>query len=178
MHVVDGFALGGSALLNIGKSYGPITRYSAQLWNAIWQVSAMNSYVIDKGVENLIKDDFMVLLDEVKPDVILSIHPNFNGSVINILRKERIQIPFGTLIADLVIKDTPDVPQLRDVLYSLLEAIDIFIRAKTAEGLRPGTIKGYHEIFSYFRQWLDNDTTKVNEITADTITIRQFINYP
>ena len=102
IHVVDGFALGGSALLNIGKSYGPITRHSAQLWNAIWHFSAMNSYVIDKGVENLIKDNFMVLFDEVKPDVILSIHPNFNGSVINILRKERIQIPFGTLIADLV----------------------------------------------------------------------------
>jgi UDP-N-acetylglucosamine:LPS N-acetylglucosamine transferase len=102
IHVVDGFALGGSALLNIGKSYGPITRNSAQLWNAIWHLSAMNSYVIDKGVENLIKDDFMALLDEVKPDVILSIHPNFNGSVINILRKERIHIPFGTLIADLV----------------------------------------------------------------------------
>lgn len=102
IHVVDGFSLGGSALLNIGKSYGPITRYSAQLWNAIWHVSAMNSYAIDKGVENLIKDAFLVLLDEVKPDVILSIHPNFNGSVINILRKERIQIPFGTLIADLV----------------------------------------------------------------------------
>lgn len=102
IHVVDGFSLGGSALLNIGKSYGPITRYSAQLWNAIWHVSAMNSYAIDKAVENLIKDDFLVLLDEVKPDVILSIHPNFNGSVINILRKEKIQIPFGTLIADLV----------------------------------------------------------------------------
>jgi UDP-N-acetylglucosamine:LPS N-acetylglucosamine transferase len=102
IHVVDGFALGGSALLNIGKSYGPITRYSAQLWNAIWHVSAMNTYVIDKGVENLIKDNFLFLLEEEKPDVILSIHPNFNGSVINILRKERIQIPFGTLIADLV----------------------------------------------------------------------------
>jgi processive 1,2-diacylglycerol beta-glucosyltransferase len=62
----------------------------------------MNSYLIDKGVENLIKDDLMVLLDEVKPNVILSIHPNFNGSVINILRKERIQIPFGTLISNLV----------------------------------------------------------------------------
>lgn len=102
IHVVDGFALGGSALLNIGKSYGPITRYSSQLWNAIWHVSAMNTYVIDKGVENLIKDNFLVLLEEEKPDVILSIHPNFNGSVINILRKEGIQIPFGTLIADLV----------------------------------------------------------------------------
>lgn len=102
IHVVDGFALGGSALLNIGKSYGPITRYSAQLWNAIWHVSAMNTYVIDKSVENLIKGNFMSLLDKVKPNVILSIHPNFNGSVINILRKEGIQIPFGTLIADLV----------------------------------------------------------------------------
>lgn len=102
IHVVDGFSLGGSALLNIGKSYGPITRYSAHLWNAIWHISAMNSYAIDKGIENLIKDDFLALLDEVKPDVILSIHPNFNGSIINILKKERIQIPFGTLIADLV----------------------------------------------------------------------------
>jgi processive 1,2-diacylglycerol beta-glucosyltransferase len=102
IHVVDGFSLGGAALLNIGKSYGPITRYSAQLWNAIWHVSAMNSNAIDKGIENLIKNDFMVMLDEVKPDVILSIHPNFNGSIINILKKERIQIPFGTLIADLV----------------------------------------------------------------------------
>jgi processive 1,2-diacylglycerol beta-glucosyltransferase len=102
LHVVDGFALGGAALLNIGKSYGPITRASAQLWNAIWHVSAMNTYVIDKGVESLIKDNFMDLLSKVKPDVILSIHPNFNGSIINILRKEDIQIPFGTLIADLV----------------------------------------------------------------------------
>jgi UDP-N-acetylglucosamine:LPS N-acetylglucosamine transferase len=102
IHVVDGFSLGGSALLNIGKSYGPITRYSAQLWNAIWHFSAMNSFVIDKGVENLIKDSFIDLLEEVKPDVILSIHPNFNGSIINILRKEHIRIPFGTLIADLV----------------------------------------------------------------------------
>jgi processive 1,2-diacylglycerol beta-glucosyltransferase len=34
--------------------------------------------------------------------LILSLHPNFNGSVINILRKENIHIPFGTLIADLV----------------------------------------------------------------------------
>ncbi|MCQ6280092.1 tyrosine-type recombinase/integrase [Bacillus sp. EB600] len=73
------------------------------------------------------------------------------------------------------LKDTPDVPQFRDVSYSFLESIDIFIRAKTAEGLRPGTIKGYHDIFRYFRQWLNNDKTNVNEITTDSI--RQYINY-
>jgi UDP-N-acetylglucosamine:LPS N-acetylglucosamine transferase len=102
IHVIDGFALGGKALMNIGKSYGPITRYSSQLWNAIWHFSAMNSLLVDKGVELMIKNNFLALLNEVKPDLILSIHPNFNGSVINILRKENIHIPFGTLIADLV----------------------------------------------------------------------------
>jgi UDP-N-acetylglucosamine:LPS N-acetylglucosamine transferase len=102
IHVVDGFALGGKAFLNIGKSYGPITRYSALLWNAIWHFSAMNSFFVDKCVEVMIRNNFLALLNEVKPDLILSIHPNFNGSVINILRKENIQVPFGTLIADLV----------------------------------------------------------------------------
>jgi UDP-N-acetylglucosamine:LPS N-acetylglucosamine transferase len=102
IHVVDGFALGGTALLNIGKSYGPITRYSSQLWNAIWHFSAMNSLLVDKCVELMIKKNFLALLNEVEPDLILSIHPNFNGSVINILSKENINIPFGTLIADLV----------------------------------------------------------------------------
>jgi UDP-N-acetylglucosamine:LPS N-acetylglucosamine transferase len=102
IHVVDGFALGGTALLNIGKSYGPITRYSGQLWNAIWHFSAMNSFLVDKGIEMMIRNNFLALLNEVNPDLILSIHPNFNGSVINILRKENIHIPFGTLIADLV----------------------------------------------------------------------------
>ncbi|NRD78304.1 UDP-N-acetylglucosamine--LPS N-acetylglucosamine transferase [Bacillus sp. BRMEA1] len=102
MHVVDGFALGGTALLNIGKSYAPITRYSAQLWNAIWHFSAMNSILVDKFVEVMIRNNFLSVLNEVKPDLILSIHPNFNGSIINILHKENIRIPFGTLIADLV----------------------------------------------------------------------------
>ena len=100
--MVDGFALGGKALLNIGKSYGPITRYSAGLWNAIWHFSALNSLLVDKFVEILIRRKFLSLLNDVKPDLILSIHPNFNGSIINILRKENIMIPFGTLIADLV----------------------------------------------------------------------------
>lgn len=102
IHVVDGFALGGKMLLEIGKSYGPITRFSEQLWKIIWHFSAFNSYFVNKFIELMIKDNLLTLLDEVKPDVILSIHPNFNGSVINILEKQNIQIPFVTLIADLV----------------------------------------------------------------------------
>ncbi|PFP30136.1 integrase [Bacillus sp. AFS073361] len=69
----------------------------------------------------------------------------------------------------------PQVQKPREVLYTLEEAIEIFIRAKTAEGVRPGTITGYHDIFRYFRQWLDEDITNVNDITADLI--RNYINY-
>ncbi|MDP4086200.1 MAG: glycosyltransferase [Bacillota bacterium] len=102
IHVVDGFSLGGAPLLNIGKSYGPITRFSGQLWNLIWHFSAISSVLVDKVIEIMIKKNLIALLNDLKPDLILSIHPNFNGSVINILHKYEFQIPFGTLIADLV----------------------------------------------------------------------------
>lgn len=102
IHVVDGFSLGGKPLLNIGKSYGPITRFSGQLWNLIWHFSAISSFFVDKFVAMMIRKNLIALLNEFKPDLILSIHPNFNGSIINILQKYNNQIPFGTLIADLV----------------------------------------------------------------------------
>jgi len=102
VHVVDGFSLGGPTLLSIGKSYGPITRKAENLWKMVFNFSSDNPSFVNHFIELLIKNNFLKLLKEVKPDVILSIHPNFNGSVINILRKERLQIPFGTFIADLV----------------------------------------------------------------------------
>jgi processive 1,2-diacylglycerol beta-glucosyltransferase len=41
-------------------------------------------------------------LEQENPDLLLSVHPNFNGSVLNIMDKYDISIPFITLIADLV----------------------------------------------------------------------------
>jgi processive 1,2-diacylglycerol beta-glucosyltransferase len=102
VHVVDGFSLGGHSLLNIGKSYGPITRKSENLWEMVFNFSAENPLLINKLIEILIRNNFLKLLDEVKPDLILSVHPNFNGSILNILEKHYIKIPFITLIADLV----------------------------------------------------------------------------
>lgn len=102
VHVVDGFSLGGHTLLNIGKSYGPITRKSEKVWEMVFNFSADNPSLIDKFIEKLIKNNFLKLLDKVKPDIILSVHPNFNGSILNILQDQNIKIPFITLIADLV----------------------------------------------------------------------------
>ena len=102
VHVIDGFSLGGSSLLNIGKFYGPITRKSEKLWEMVFQFSSDYPAFINISIESLIKKNFLRLLDEVKPDLILSVHPNFNGSILNILDKQSIKIPFITFIADLV----------------------------------------------------------------------------
>ena len=102
IQVVDGFSLGGPFLLSIGKAYGPITRKAENVWKMIYHLSSDNPKVINSFIEILIRNQFLDLLEEVKPDLILSVHPNFNGSILNILEKEYIKIPFITLIADLV----------------------------------------------------------------------------
>ncbi|MHC6179943.1 MGDG synthase family glycosyltransferase [Clostridium sp. JNZ X4-2] len=102
IHIVDGFSLGGTTLLNIAKAYGPITRKSESLWELIWDISSVKPYLINEIIELKVKDRFLDLLKKVNPDLILSIHPNFNGSLMNILKKYNIKIPFITLIADLV----------------------------------------------------------------------------
>lgn len=100
--VIDGFSLGKRLLLKIGQSYGPITRNSESLWKMIWKLSALKPHLVDNFIESLIRENFLKLLEEVKPDIILSVHPNFNGSILNILEKQNIDIPFFTFIADLV----------------------------------------------------------------------------
>lgn len=102
VHVVDGFSLGGKPLISIGKSYGVITRNAEGLWELIWDISSVKPALINEIVEIAIKDNFLQLIEKVKPDLILSVHPNFNGSIIDILSKNNYKIPVVTLIADLI----------------------------------------------------------------------------
>lgn len=102
IQVVDGFSLGGTILLNIAKAYGPITRKAENLWKFVWDISSAKPHLINEFIELNIKNRFLNLLKKEKPDLILSIHPNFIGSIIDILDEYHIKIPFVTLIADLV----------------------------------------------------------------------------
>lgn len=100
--VVDGFSLGGNTLIKVSKSYGPITRKAEGLWELIWDVSSTKPSLINEIIEMKIKDNFLKLIRNLQPDLILTVHPNFNGSIINILEKYSIKIPVVTLIADLI----------------------------------------------------------------------------
>jgi len=100
--VVDGFTLKGNMSLNIGKLYGPMTRNAKELWKLVYEISLRNPELICEITEVAVKENFLKLLSEVRPDLILTVHPNFNGSILNILENNNIDIPFVTLIADLV----------------------------------------------------------------------------
>jgi len=100
--VIDGFSLGGSFGLRIGKLYGPLTRRVKDLWKIVWDISIKSPSIFIELVELSIREKLYEKLRELKPDLILSVHPNFNGPVLNVLEDYRINIPFVTLIADLV----------------------------------------------------------------------------
>ncbi|OPZ89359.1 MAG: Processive diacylglycerol beta-glucosyltransferase [Firmicutes bacterium ADurb.Bin419] len=102
VHVIDGFSLIGNMGLRVSKLYGSITRNAKEIWKMIWEISLKRPSIINDFTEVSIRDNFLSLLRSVKPDLILSVHPNFNGSVLNILEEYEIKIPFVTLIADLV----------------------------------------------------------------------------
>ncbi|HHV28926.1 MGDG synthase family glycosyltransferase [Acetivibrio mesophilus] len=102
VHVVDGFTLAGNFGLRVGKLYGSVTRNAKDLWKLVWEISLKKPSLLNDFTEVSIKDNFLKLIHDIKPDLILSVHPNFNGSVLNILEDYNINIPIVTLIADIV----------------------------------------------------------------------------
>lgn len=99
VHVVDGFSLGGNVLFRIGKLYGSVTRNAKDIWKMVWEISFKRPAVIDEFIEMIIKENFLRLLANTRPDLILSVHTNYNGSIINIMKEYNINIPFVTLTA-------------------------------------------------------------------------------
>jgi UDP-N-acetylglucosamine:LPS N-acetylglucosamine transferase len=102
INIIDGFDLAGNMGVQVGKSYGLVTRNAKKLWNLAWKFSNRNLYVMHEFIELSVKHNFLKLLKKLKPDLILCVHPIFNTPIINILKEYRINIPFVTFVADLV----------------------------------------------------------------------------
>ncbi|MDP4094329.1 MAG: glycosyltransferase [Bacillota bacterium] len=102
VHVIDGFSMGGSFGLKMGKIYGPITRNARYLWKLIWDISIKNPSFMRNLSRRSIHDKFLEVVDKIKPDIILAVHPGFVGSVIDILEENHINIPLLSLVPDLI----------------------------------------------------------------------------
>ena len=100
LNILDGYSLSGSLGLKIGKLYGTITRTSRDLWKLIWDISLKHPYVISELIENSIQDSFLRVMNAVEPDAIITTHPNYLSSVLNILENNSRKIPVYAMVAD------------------------------------------------------------------------------
>lgn len=100
LNIIDGYDLSGSIGLKIGKLYGTITRASKDIWKLIWDISIKHPYVIIDLIENSIQESFVKVLNTIEPDIIITTHPNYFSSILNILEHNNRSIPLYAIVAD------------------------------------------------------------------------------
>ena len=100
--VIQGFRLMGKTLHSAAGIYGPVTRHGKRLWKYSFKLSQKTPAATRSTTRLLIHDNFMRMLEREHPDMLVSVHALFTGSVIDILEKYGLRIPLVTLIADLV----------------------------------------------------------------------------
>lgn len=100
--VVDGFELIGKAGIRMSKLYGPITRKARDLWRLSFALFDQHPRALIEPITVAIHDKFVKTLNQFMPDLILTVHPFFNGSVMDILEFYGLDIPVYALQADIV----------------------------------------------------------------------------
>lgn len=99
--VIDGFSLGNSFVTWTGNSYNFFAVYTPALWSLVYK---LGDYMVRPTVASfsyMINKKLMQHINEIKPDIIISVHALFLGSVLNILKRNNLNIPFIPVIADL-----------------------------------------------------------------------------
>ncbi|MEF9895151.1 MAG: glycosyltransferase [Clostridia bacterium] len=100
--VVDGFDLIGKMGIRMSKFYGPITRNAKELWKLSYAVFDQHPSALLEPMTVAIHDRFIKALSQFMPDLILTVHPFFNGSIMDILEFYDLDIPVYALQADIV----------------------------------------------------------------------------
>jgi processive 1,2-diacylglycerol beta-glucosyltransferase len=101
--VIDGFSLFGKAGISASKMYGPITQNAKTVYDWFFQLSnRSNNTPLEELTAALIYQRFMRKLRAFTPDLILTVHPFFNGSVLTLLKRYKLDVPLVGLQADII----------------------------------------------------------------------------
>jgi 1,2-diacylglycerol 3-beta-galactosyltransferase len=86
------------------KLYGPAIRYNPKLYGRVFHLSNESSRVaaVKTVATPLIHNGLLQLITSVQPDVIVSIHAMLNHVTIEALRDLHLNIPFITVVTDLI----------------------------------------------------------------------------
>ena len=105
---IDGFDLMDKVMKACAeKTYGPITRMPGRAWEWNYAAGLKLKQPVQYAVRTVIRARFQKLIDEFRPDCILSVHPIFIGTVLDLLESMHLDIPVVAHEADLV-----DIPPL------------------------------------------------------------------
>lgn len=100
VHEVDSFTLGGKLMEFAGNLYNIIAVKTPWLWKLLYQTTNLQPKFLNYIVSLMIKDKLLKLIKDTNPDIIVSLHAGFVGSVINVLEGKNIKIPLITYVAD------------------------------------------------------------------------------
>lgn len=98
---VDGFSLGHRFFRALSRLYDPVAVRYPWFWNFCYQVANILTAAVNWYVSRVIRKGLILCVKRIKPDLIVTVHPVFVGSVLNVLEHEGLNIPVITLIADL-----------------------------------------------------------------------------
>ena len=101
--IIDGFALMNRFEQYMAEyTYGPITRMPGKAWE--WNFAAGMTFrkPVITVVGSIIRARLLSLLDSFQPDAILSAHPIFLGTVLDVMRDAGLDIPLIAHEVDLV----------------------------------------------------------------------------
>ena len=68
----------------------------------IWELVQFSPDNVNRPIATVMSRRLMAVLKQEKPDIIVSVHPVFVGSVVRILKRNKVDIPFISVFADLV----------------------------------------------------------------------------
>ena len=92
--VIDGFDLMNKTQKVLAeKTYGPITRLPGKAWEWNYLAGVRLQEPVQKAVDYMIRARFQALIYEFRPDCILSVHPVFLGSILDLLEEMGLPIP-------------------------------------------------------------------------------------
>lgn len=86
------------------KLYGPTIRYNPKLYGEVYHLSNTRGTGRAANVltRPLIHNGLLRLITSVQPDIIISIHPLLNHVTVSALQDLRLNIPFVTVVTDLI----------------------------------------------------------------------------
>lgn len=103
IRVVNGFDLMPKFEQKMAENtYGPITRMPGRTWEWNYVAGIKLKTPVRVAVSKMIRRRLLALLDSFRPDAILSLHPMFLGSVLDIIEDAGLHIPLAAHEVDLI----------------------------------------------------------------------------